>query len=153
MRSPPSRRTAVADTVSVTREDEIARIDVLMRDPNYRMAVRLRGEAFILEDAASGHRKRVDVRTMQPVGMTREQEIMVRTYERTSKLMREAADLIDTLASTQPAPAFPREEVERTIRLCEERARSYGGLRPIAPTAIALDRAAQLLALLQGKQP
>lgn len=61
------------------------------------------------------------------------------------------AELRKAVAALQtPASPFPREEVERTIRLCNERAETYGALRTSSLTAIALDRAStQLAALLQ----
>lgn len=73
---------------------EMERIDALMQSLHYAMAGRLRGQAFILEDAVHGHRNRIDVRTMQRVEMTREQHVMVNTYERSARLMREAAEML-----------------------------------------------------------
>jgi hypothetical protein len=53
------------------------------------------------------------------------------------------------IAHATPTPeAAPGAEIERAIRFCDERANSYGALRPVAPTAIALDRASALLRAL-----
>lgn len=67
------------------------------------LAGRLRGEAFLLSDSVDGHRKRIDVRTMQKVEMPRDVAVLISAMERAAKLMREAADVI--VPPTSPPPA------------------------------------------------
>jgi len=60
------------------------------------LAGKLRGEAFLLSDSVDGHRKRIDVRTMEKVEMPRDVAVLIGAMDRAAKLMREAADALAT---------------------------------------------------------